>query len=62
MICPPCQQSITDSTIRSEFAKLIKPPPPRARVMRPCKYCGVAYSARELRIHRPHCACKPQPQ
>jgi hypothetical protein len=41
--------TIPDDAWRTEFARRIKPPAPRARILKPCASCGVELSARERR-------------
>ena len=58
MLCPHCHKPISTDVIRSEFARTIKPPAPRARVELPCVQCAHPLSARERRKPCPKCGCR----
>jgi hypothetical protein len=47
--------TIPDAALNAEFGRRIPAPPPRAKVLRPCKFCGRKYGARDLRAHLPRC-------
>jgi hypothetical protein len=47
--------TIPRDLLRAEYAKSIKPPAPRAKVLRPCPKCAGAFGARDLRKHIPAC-------
>ena len=40
--------TIPDALLRAEWLRRNRPPAPRAKVQRPCPYCGVPFGAREL--------------
>lgn len=56
MICPHCHKPIS----RSDAARALRSDKShRAKVLRPCKFCGRKFGAREMRKHVPECPKKP---
>jgi rubrerythrin len=50
--------TIPDDVWRTEYARRIKPPAPRARIEMPCVQCGALLSARERRKPCPRCSAR----
>ena len=51
----------TDEELFAEAARRMRAKQthlPNPRVMRPCPKCGIEFSARELKIHKPKCEGK----
>ncbi len=40
---------------RTELGRLMRPPAPRAKALKPCPHCSQPFGARDMRAHMHHC-------